>query len=99
MRRLWIFQFTLMAMLASELRAQLAITEVMPVSRPNTNSGFHGAEYWELTNFATNDLNLHGYGFRDSNPLRALRKEPFTNLVIHAGESIIFFRIELDNQS
>src|SRR5258705_186247 len=66
--------------------AQLAITEVLPVSRVNTNSGFHGAEFWELTNFGTHDINLHGYGFRDSKPSRRLRKDPFTNLVIQARE-------------
>src|SRR6266850_3959992 len=78
--------------------AQLAITEVLPVSRVNTNTGFHGAEFWELTNFGSNDINLHGYGFRDSNPFRRMRKDPFTNLVIHASESIIFYRIEPNQQ-
>ena len=92
-------QVALVLLLASEGRGQLAITEVMPVSRWNTNSGFHGAEYWELTNFGTNEVNLNGYGFRDANPFRALRKEPFTNLVIAAGESVIFFRIEFDDQA
>jgi hypothetical protein len=82
---------------AWSVRAQLAITEVLPVSKVNTNSGFHGAEFWELTNFGTNDIDLHGYGFRDSRPLRPLLKYPFDNLVIRAGESVIFFRIEPDN--
>src|SRR5687768_14799576 len=75
-------------------QAQLAITEVMAASRSNTNSGFRGTEFWELTNFGTNHINLHGYGFRDSNPFRALRTDPFFNLIIRAGESIIFFRPE-----
>jgi hypothetical protein len=74
---------------------QLAITEVLSVSRENTNSGFHGAEFWELTNFGTNDVNLNGYGFRDSKP--GLRRAPFNNLVIRGGESVIFFRIEPNN--
>ena len=76
---------------------QLAITEVMPVSKINTNSGFHGAEFWELTNFGADDIDLDGYGFRDGNPFRALRRNVFTNLVIRAGESVIFFRLEPDN--
>ena len=72
--------------------AQLAITEVMSASKPNTNTSFRGAEYWELTNFGTNDMNLHGYGFRDADPTHTAVKEPFTNLVVRAGESVIFFR-------
>src|SRR5688572_2676908 len=78
--------------------AQLAITEVLPVSLTHPDTKFHGAEFWELTNFGTNDVDLHGYGFRDSDPEEFLRTFPFTNLVIHAGESIIFFRIENDDQ-
>src|ERR1051325_7710784 len=82
-----------------ETRAQLAITEVMAAPKANTNSAFSGAEYWELTNLITNDISCHGYGFRDSDHGRPLTKEPFTNLLIHAAESIIFFRIENTNQA
>ena len=73
--------------------AQLAITEVMSVSRANTNTGFRGPDYWELTNFSTNDVDLDGYGFRDGVPTRPPVTDLFTNLVIRAGESIIFFRV------
>jgi hypothetical protein len=73
--------------------AQLAITEVMSVSRVNTNTGFRGPDYWELTNFSTNDVDLHGYGFRDGVPTRPPVTDSFTNLIIRAGESIIFFRV------
>jgi len=81
--------------LPSKAVAQLAITEVLSVSRENTNSLFHGAEFWELTNFGTNDVNLHNYGCRDSKP--GLRRALFNNLVIRGGESVIFFRIEPNN--
>lgn len=94
------FQVLILVTVAVRVNAQLAITEIMPYSKPNMNSGFHGAEYWELTNFGTNDLNLDGYAFRDSNPNpRHLNTNVFTNLVIRAGESVIFFRIETDDQS
>jgi hypothetical protein len=73
--------------------AQLAITEVMSASRANTNTGFRGPEYWELTNFSTNDVDLDGYWFRDGVPTRPLVRDLFTNLVIRAGESVIFFRV------
>lgn len=85
-------------LLQTAAQAQLAITEVLPVSRLNTNSGFHGAELWELTNFGTNAMNLHGYGYRDSDVDETIRRQPFTNLVLQAGESVIFFRIERDDQ-
>jgi hypothetical protein len=78
---------------AQAVRAQLAITEVMSASRINTNTSFRGPEYWELTNFSTNDLNLDGYGFRDSVTTRPLVRDVFTNLVLPAGKSMIFFRI------
>jgi hypothetical protein len=79
--------------------AQLAITEVMSVTKLNTNTSFRGAEYWELTNFGTNEVSLHGFGFRDSNPSRALVKSPFANLTLRGGESLILFRIQDTKQS
>jgi len=78
---------------AHTVRAQLAITEVMSAARVNANSGFQGPEYWELTNFSTNDVNLDGYGFRDGVATRPLVRDVFTNLVLRPGESMILFRI------
>ena len=80
-------------------QAQLAITEVMSATKENTNTLFRGPEYWELTNFGTNDVSLHGYGFRDSEQRPLLTKDLFTNLVIHAGESLLFFRVADADQS
>src|SRR5262245_6256369 len=79
--------------------AQLAITEVMSATKENTNTLFRGPEYWELTNFGTNDVSLHGYGFRDSEQRPLLTKDPFANLVIRAGESLVFFRVADADQS
>jgi hypothetical protein len=79
--------------------AQLAITEVMSAPWANSTTGFRGPEYWELTNFGTNDIDLNEYSFRDGVPTRPLVKDPFTNLVIHAGESIIFFRVADSKES
>jgi hypothetical protein len=91
----FIFAFLLLLVFvfAPRLPAQLAITEVMSAPSVNSLTQFRGPEYWELTNFSTNDVNLHGYGFRDGVPTRPLVRDPFTNLVIRAGESIVFFRV------
>lgn len=85
--------------LGTEVHAQLAITEVMSATKTHTNTGFRGPDYWELTNFGTNDVSLHGYGFRDANPTRPLTKTPFANLIIRSGESVVFFWIDNPNQS
>lgn len=89
----------LFPLLAPCLHAQLAITEVMSAPWSNPLTGFRGPEYWELTNFGTNDVNLDGYGFRDGVATRSLQRDPFTNLVISAGESIIFFRVADSKES
>lgn len=75
-----------------QAHAQLAITEVMAEGSTN-NVPYKGPDYFELTNFGTNDLALDGYSFNDSRRDYFPFSYPFTNLVIHAGESIIFFRV------
>lgn len=77
--------------LAWEANAQLAITEVMAESATDPATNFKGPDFWELTNFGTNDIDLDGYGFSDNN-VNVVYTEPFTNLFIHSGESIIFCR-------
>src|SRR5688572_14150208 len=72
--------------IAPSIFGQLAITEIM--SAPRTNNNFRGGDYWELTNFGTNDVSLDGYGFRDSDPEHDLVTTVFDNLVIRAGESV-----------
>lgn len=81
---------------ASNARAQLAITEVMAVPAINTNTAFWGPDYWELTNFGTNDINLTGYSFSDNHRTNLLVRTLFANLIIHVGESIVFFELQSD---
>ena len=71
---------------AVEVSAQLAITEVFAASSNNLLP-----DYWELTNFGSDDLNLDGYGFQDGDPAD-FATYPFEKLVIRAHESIIFVR-------
>ena len=81
----------LAAGLTGRLLAQLAITEVMAESSTNGLPGFRGPDYWELTNFGTNDVNLDGYGIHGDVPT-IVYTSALSNLVIHAQESIIFCR-------
>lgn len=74
-------------------QAQLAITEVM--SSASTNLGpnvvIQNSDYWELTNFGANTIELTGYKFDDSeNNLAAADPTPFDGLSIRPGESILF---------
>ena len=75
---------------ASTSAGHLLITEVMAV--PGKTNGFSGTEYWELTNFGAEDVSLHGYGFRDNDPTHSVVRSAFDNLIIRAGESVVFFR-------
>ena len=77
---------------APGLRAQLAITEVLPSATTNcTVSPDKHPDFWELTNYGTNTINLTGYRWSDTDnfagaPVLANR------LPIGPGESIIFVR-------
>ncbi len=76
---------------AERLPAQLAITEIMSESSTNGMPAFKGPDFWELTNFGAEDINLDGYGFHD-NVRSVVLTAAFSNLVIRAHESIIFCR-------
>lgn len=74
-------------------QAQLAFTEVM--TSASTNLGptrvTQNSDYWELTNFGTNSIDLAGYRYNDSDGgLAGGNAAPFEGLTIEAGESIIF---------
>lgn len=74
-------------------RSQLAITEVM--SSASTNLGpsevVQNSDFWELTNFGTNAINLTGYKFDDAdNNLAAADSAPFDGLSVGPGESVVF---------
>jgi hypothetical protein len=74
-------------------RAQLAITEAMSSASTNleTQLVLQNPDFWELTNFGTNDVDLNGYRWNDNaGGLIGADPTPFTGLMIAAGESIIF---------
>jgi len=82
----------------SDARAQLAITEVMS-SAANTKAGqpvTQNSDFWELTNFGDQPLDLTGYKFNDDGPLISARTEPFQGLVISPGESVVFVRSDVN---
>src|SRR6185436_14691560 len=70
---------------------QLAITEVM--SEAVTTSNFKGPDFWELTNFGTNQIDLDGYEFCDSSSTCT----NIQNLVIRPRESVVFVRVKEDS--
>jgi len=68
-------------------KPMLRITEVMPASATNECAGHE--DWFELTNYDTNAVNLQGYRFFDVPSLDA----PFTNtqpVIIQPGASVIF---------
>lgn len=82
------------ALVTREAVAQLAITEVL--AAPSTSIV---EDFWELTNFGTNSINLENYRFRDNGgpedaaKLGELWAATRTDApVIHPGETILFAR-------
>jgi hypothetical protein len=73
--------------------AQLAITETMSSESTNLGTGLvaAGPDYWELSNFGTNSIDLSGYIFNDSDATRGgdANSSVFEGVTIAAGESII----------
>lgn len=81
-------------LLARPAQAQLAITEMMSFSQTEVGSTnlVKNSDYWELTNFGSNDVNITGYKFSDiSNTPQTLVKNS-NPMIVHAGESVIFVR-------
>ncbi|HVU08445.1 MAG TPA: immunoglobulin domain-containing protein [Verrucomicrobiae bacterium] len=70
----------------SQARAQLAITEVMT----SEVDGSH-PDWWELTDFGTNSVDLTGYSWNDDSHggFSGADSAPFTGVTIHPGESIV----------
>ncbi|HXJ76205.1 MAG TPA: immunoglobulin domain-containing protein [Candidatus Dormibacteraeota bacterium] len=75
--------------------AQLAITEVMSSASTNLGSTVvtQASDFWELTNFGTNAVNLNdGYRWNDNaGGFVGADPNPFVGLSIGPGESILFF--------
>jgi hypothetical protein len=74
----------ILAFMLQTSRAQLAITEVMSSATVTM-----GPDFWELTNFGDDPIDLTGYGFNDKDGL-ALVSSIFSNLVIPARGVIVF---------
>lgn len=75
--------------------AQLAITEAMPSASTNLGAGLvtQGPDFWEISNFGTNSIDLSGYVFNDSDAIIGGDSEsPFGGVIIAPGESIILSR-------
>lgn len=81
-------------LLQLEVAGQLAITEVMTASANTfgTNLVTRGPDYWELTNFSTNRVDLTGYRFNDdTGGLIQAFADSFHGVVIQPNESIVFY--------
>src|SRR3954452_7327210 len=81
---------------ASTARAQLAITEMMSAAlttNVDLTTSTNNSDFWELTNFGTNTVDLTRYRFTDSthSPF-AMVPAGAPALFIHPSESIIFVR-------
>src|SRR6185295_130501 len=85
--------FIVMGMAVLQADAQLAITENMSSASTNLGSGLvvQGPDFWELTNFGTNAMDLTGYIFNDSDAIRGGDADTTTlsGVSIGPGESII----------
>ena len=94
-KRIWTVSLAVLLFGAVACPAQLAITEVM-TSESSTSNGVPGApthpDWWELSNFGTNDVDLTGYSWNDDshNGLFSADSTPFNGAIIHAGEAVIF---------
>ena len=89
----------LLSLSVISVRAQLAITEAMSSAANTyttngvTNAISAASDYWELTNFGTNDISLQDYLMADDGAgLGGAQSSMFESLTIHAGESILFVR-------
>ena len=71
-------------------QAQLAITEVFPAASLEGNPALH-TDWWELTNFGSDPVDVTGYRFNDSNGGLTNGVVTLDTLVLAAGESVVFF--------
>src|SRR5262245_13730166 len=77
---------------SGSLHAQLAITEALPFA--STNGVVQGPDFWEITNFGTNTVDLTGYVFNDSDASLTgdANTTALSGISIGPGESIILFQ-------
>jgi hypothetical protein len=92
MRRI-LFATSLTALIAWSAPAQLAITETMSSASTNSGTGVvvQGPDFWELSNFGTNTIDLTDYIFNDSDATRGGDADTTTlsGVTIAPGESIV----------
>jgi hypothetical protein len=96
MRSGWIAVVLFGCLAAPEAISQLAITEAMSSASTTSNGAPVSAlaDFWELTNFGTNDIDLTGYTWNDNGGgLSSDWELPFSGM-IHANESIVFVQSE-----
>jgi hypothetical protein len=77
---------------ALQIHAQLAITEVQTGENKTNSLGAAGPDWWELSNYGTQDINLTGYSWNDGGHGVQGADTPFDSgggVVIHAGETIV----------
>jgi hypothetical protein len=96
-RRLWLVGLLYLGMAGwPEARAQLAITEAMSWASTNCLGGrtTNNADFWELTNYGTNPIDLTDYLFCDKDRLFDDPDGPWhlPAISIAPGESIVFVR-------
>ncbi|MBL9171530.1 MAG: immunoglobulin domain-containing protein [Verrucomicrobiales bacterium] len=75
--------------------ARLAITEAMSSAATTQGSAtvVQNSDWWELTNFGTNTIDLTGYKWNDNQGgLLSADPTPFAGLSIAPGQSILFFQ-------
>src|SRR5438270_402485 len=80
---------------ATTVRAQLAITEMMSAALKTNGMilSTNNSDFWELTNFGTNIVDLTFYKFSDNKEtLHPLVASGMPALLIRAGESVVFVR-------
>ncbi|MDB6121171.1 MAG: hypothetical protein JWQ71_164 [Pedosphaera sp.] len=95
-KTIFALRFALLAY-SGTLQAQLAITEAMSSEATTftqggvTNIVPANSDYWELSNFSTNAIDLSGYKMADEGAgLGGAYSAPFDGLTISAGETILF---------
>ncbi|MFO1486952.1 MAG: lamin tail domain-containing protein [Verrucomicrobiota bacterium] len=79
---------TLFAAAIFSAHAQLAITEVMTQDANNARP-----DWWEVTNFGTNNVDLTGYSWNDDAHggfAGTHNQAAFAGVIVHPGESVVF---------
>lgn len=89
----------ILTVLAVHAHAQLAITEVMSSASKNlgTNVVAERSDFWELTNFSTNTVDLTPYRFNDIGGFATAQGALFSGRSIAPGESILFVKEEINS--